>query len=541
MKFLKIHLVALFCCFLVNIHAQEGSVLYTNSKVTKVTVYLSGAQITREAEVSIEKGITNIVFDGISPYLNEQSIQLGGTSGINLLSVVHRINYLTENENSPRINELKDSIELIQFLLDQLTNKKFVSEQELDLIISNKNIKGDKGFDIAAYEEIQELYTKRLPALKDDLLKNRIEERRLLEKQNKLKNQLAELSNSYSNGKHEIVASIKSETAKKLKLDLSYYTSAASWFPAYDIRCKDINSPIQLIYKAIVQQSSGEDWSKVMLKISMGNPNLSGTKPELQTNSLGWMPVYYQNIEGSYSGYKKSNATAPAAMGNSIQVDKDERSEARFKNNTSTMTQSSLNVEFVIAIPYTINSNGKSTIIDAQTFEMPAIYNLAVVPKLDKSVFLIAEVSAKDEINQLNGMASIYFEGMYTGQSNVTPNENDSMKISLGRDKSILVERKRLKEKSSKSLLGSKKTEESVYEIIVKNTKSTPVSITIEDQIPISIDKDIEIEQIDLGGAIYDEITGKLTWKITLLAGETKKINFSFNVKYPKNKKIGNY
>lgn len=541
MKFLKIHLVALFCCFLVNLHAQEGSVLYTNSKVTKVTVYLSGAQITREAEVSIEKGITNIVFDGVSPYLNEQSIQLGGTSGINLLSVVHRINYLTENENSPRINELKDSIELIQFLLDQLTNKKFVSEQELDLIISNKNIKGDKGFDIAAYEEIQELYTKRLPALKDDLLKNRIEERRLLEKQNKLKNQLAELSNSYSNGKHEIVASIKSETAKKLKLDLSYYTSAASWFPAYDIRCIDINSPIQLIYKAIIQQSSGEDWSKVMLKISMGNPNLSGTKPELQTNSLGWMPVYYQNIEGSYSGYKKSNATAPAAMGNSIQVDKDERSEARFKNNTSTMTQSSLNVEFVIAIPYTINSNGKSTIIDAQTFEMPAIYNLAVVPKLDKSVFLIAEVSAKDEINQLNGMASIYFEGMYTGQSNVTPNENDSMKISLGRDKSILVERKRLKEKSSKSLLGSKKTEESVYEIIVKNTKSTPVSITIEDQIPISIDKDIEIEQIDLGGAIYDEVTGKLTWKITLLAGETKKINFSFNVKYPKNKKIGNY
>lgn len=541
MKFLKIHLVALFCCFLVNLHAQEGSVLYTNSKVTKVTVYLSGAQITREAEVSIEKGITNIVFDGVSPYLNEQSIQLGGTSGINLLSVVHRINYLTENENSPRINELKDSIELIQFLLDQLTNKKFVSEQELDLIISNKNIKGDKGFDIAAYEEIQELYTKRLPALKDDLLKNRIEERRLLEKQNKLKNQLAELSNSYSNGKHEIVASIKSETAKKLKLDLSYYTSAASWFPAYDIRCKDIDSPIQLIYKAIIQQSSGEDWSKVMLKISMGNPNLSGTKPELQTNSLGWMPVYYQNIEGSYSGYKKSNATAPAAMGNSIQVDKDERSEARFKNNTSTMTQSSLNVEFVIAIPYTINSNGKSTIIDAQTFEMPAIYNLAVVPKLDKSVFLIAEVSAKDEINQLNGMASIYFEGMYTGQSNVTPNENDSMKISLGRDKSILVERKRLKEKSSKSLLGSKKTEESVYEIIVKNTKSTPVSITIEDQIPISIDKDIEIEQIDLGGAIYDEVTGKLTWKITLLAGETKKINFSFNVKYPKNKKIGNY
>ncbi len=532
---------AFFLCMFMNMNAQEGNMVYTNSKVTKVTVYLSGAQVTREAEVNIEKGITNIVFDGISPFLNEQSIQLGGTGGINLLSVVHRINYLTENENSPRINELKDSIEMIQFLLDQLTNKKFVAEQEIDLIISNKNIKGDKGFDITAYEEIQELYTKRLPALKDELLKNRIEERRLQEKQNKLKNQLAELSNSYNNGKHEIVASIKSDVAKKLKLDLSYYTSAASWFPTYDIRCKDINSPLQLIYKASVQQSSGEDWSKVMLKISMGNPNLSGTKPELHTSSLGWMSIYSQNWEGNYSGNKKSNAIAPAAMGNSILIDKDEKSEERYKNNTSTMTQSTLNVEFVIAIPYTINSNGKSTIIDAQTFEMPAVYNLAVVPKLDKSVFLVAEVSSKDEINQLNGMASIYFEGMYTGQSSVRPNENDSMQISLGRDKSVLVERKRLKEKSSKSLLGSKKTEESAYEISIRNTKSTPITITVEDQLPISIDKDIEIEQIDLGGAIYDEVTGKLTWKVNIAAGETKKINFSFNVKYPKNKKIGSY
>ncbi|MBI3234792.1 MAG: DUF4139 domain-containing protein [Bacteroidetes bacterium] len=533
----KVQLLVIFAFLFNQANAQDGENKVVSSKISKVTVYLSGAQITREAEVSVDKGVTNIIFEGISPYINDQSIQLGGTSGVNLLSVVHRINYLSNEDYTPRVKEINDSIEDIQFLLDQLANKKYVAEQEIDLIISNKSIKGDKGFDVAAFEEMQDIYAKKLPSLKDELLKTKIEERRLVDKQNKLRNQLSQLSNANNSVQHEIVASIKSDVAKKIKLELNYFSSAASWYPSYDIRCKDLASSIQLIYKANIQQTTGEDWSKVMLKISMGNPNLSGTKPELMTNALRWE----ESLAWGYGDASNENkkAVAPKLLENSVSVSYDKKD--RYNNIGSTMSQTALNVEFSIAIPYSITSNGKYVLIDAQTFEMPATYSISAVPKLDKAAFLMAEVSSKDELSQLTGMASVYFEGMYTGQSSVVANENDSMKISLGRDKSILVERKRLKEKSSKSFLGSKKTEESTYEISVRNTKSTPITITVEDQIPVSTDKDIEVNKEDLAGAELDEATGKLTWKITLAAGETKKIQFSFNVKYPKNKRIISY
>lgn len=533
-KFTILFTLACLQFFTIPLYAQEGTTILAQSKISKVTVFLSGAQVTREADVLIDKGITNIVFSGISPDINTQSIQLGGTVGVNLLSVVHRINYLDQMDVKPRIKQLNDSIDDLQFLMDQLANKKYVAEQEIDLIISNKSIRGEKGFDVAAFEEMQDIYAKKLLALKDELLKNKIENKHLFDKQQRLSNQLTQLTNPQDLANHEIVASFKSDLSKKLKLELSYFTSSASWYATYDVRCKDILNPIQLIYKANVQQTTGEDWSKVLLKISLANPNLSGLKPELVTNQLGWANEIntfgagadYNQIEG-YVGKKQEGR-----LSNSLKV-------KCTSDANSTMSQTALNVEFSVAIPYTINSNGKYISIDAQTFEMPAKYTISAVPKLDKSAFLLAEVSAKEELNQLNGMASIYFDGMYTGESRVVPNENDSMFISLGRDKSILTEHKKLKEKSSKSFLGNKKTEETTYEISVRNTKNIATEITIEDQIPVSTDKEIVVEVNDFGGAVLDELTGKLTWKLMLAAGESKKLVFAYQVKYPKNKRIG--
>jgi hypothetical protein len=35
--------------------------------------------------------------------------------------------------------------------------------------------------------------------------------------------------------------------------------------PVYDIRAKDVKSPITIVYKAKVTQQSGEDWKDVKL------------------------------------------------------------------------------------------------------------------------------------------------------------------------------------------------------------------------------------------------------------------------------------
>lgn len=141
----------------------------------------------------------------------------------------------------------------------------------------------------------------------------------------------------------------------------------------------------------------------------------------------------------------------------------------------------------------------------------------------------------------MSGEANIYFDGTYVGKTFINGTTSDSMLISLGRDKRIQIQRVLLKDFSSKSFAGSSKKELNTWEINLRNTRKEPVTIIIEDQIPVSTDKEIEVKLLNNGNASFDETTGKLTWKITLDAEQSQAVRFSFEVKYPKEKIISTY
>jgi len=72
----------------------------------------------------------------------------------------------------------------------------------------------------------------------------------------------------------------------------------------------------------------------------------------------------------------------------------------------------------------------------------------------------------------------------------------------------------------------------------VRNTKTEAIRISIEDQIPVSQNSQIEVTAVDLASAVYNKDTGKLSWDLKLQPNETKKIVFKYEVKYPKDKEV---
>jgi hypothetical protein len=77
-----------------------------------------------------------------------------------------------------------------------------------------------------------------------------------------------------------------------------------------------------------------------------------------------------------------------------------------------------------------------------------------------------------------------------------------------------------------------------VYEIIIRNNKTTAIDIEILDQVPISKRTEIEVELIDKQGAEYTEEYGKLMWNYSIKPNESQKIRLSYSVKYPKGKVV---
>ena len=128
---------------------------------------------------------------------------------------------------------------------------------------------------------------------------------------------------------------------------------------------------------------------------------------------------------------------------------------------------------------------------------------------------------------------------MFIGRSYLNPEvTSDSLVVSLGRDDRISVKRNMLKDYTSQKVVGTNKTELKGYELILRNNKNQPVSLEILDQVPLSKNKEIQVNIEEQGGATYNADYGSLLWKIDLAPGDTKKIRFVYSVKYPKDKQI---
>jgi uncharacterized protein (TIGR02231 family) len=548
MKKIKSIILILALATSFNLSAQNGIVvddfIYTNKKQTEkkvnsmvsaVTVFASQAQVTRVAKVSGEAGVFNIVFEQLSPYINMNSLEAKTDANLTILSVSNRNDYLNKDEKPADIIVLEDSLNKIQSELEDFKADKESIVLQKDLMLANKNVGSNQvGVKADELDDLMELYKKKL----DDFKLNWFRLTRLEDKYNKAKFSIEQQLAAYNNGKltlnNEVILTVKAENNfQNAQVKLTYLVGNVSWSPYYDIRVKDNKSNVQFFLKANIYQSTGEDWNNVKLKLTTANPAEGGVKPELQTNWLG-----YQN-------YRNDGLKEVVIRSKSMLIDADNPTQGYGVNSSASMpnirksfSQNMFNTEFETNIAYSIPSDNQNHQVDLTSFAQSAIYGYSVVPKLNKEVFVTAQVLANDLINQISGEANVYYDGTFTGKTLISPTANDTLLLTLGKDKRIQVERKKLKEFCSNSFFGGTKTESITWEITIKNTRKDAVILTIEDQIPVSTDKEIEVKLTDKGNANLDEATGKLTWKLDLAPEKSQIIKFSFEVKHPKDKQL---
>jgi len=628
MKMLKIFLL---CLLVSGSLFAEDKVKPVPSTIKKVTVFKKGAQVTREAQANIPVGTSQLKFVRISPEIDKNSIQVKGDGDFTLLSVQHQLNYLEVPGQSDSILQLTTQQEALKIQINETRAMVEVYKQEESLILTNKSIGGQQnGVSIKELEAAANFYRIRLKELKLETLKLNRSLTKWTTEQNKIAKQITALRSKRGTYSSEIVITVNAKSTSAANFSLSYAIANAGWYPTYDLRVKDIVSPVMLTYKANVYQTSGEDWKDVKLTLSTGNPSQSGIKPALQPWRLGfYTPSYasygvqqrYQSgayggvnklgvntvsgritdqygepliganimvkgtsqgtvsdFEGNYSislpdqatelivsyiGYSNVEAAITSSNMNIVleegmvlsevvitgydsgqsprskrKKDRKKKLEA-YKPVATTTTQNTTTVEFEIELPYTVLTDGKQNIVNINEHDLKASYEYYCAPKLDLDAFLTAQITDWERYHLLNGEANLFFEGTFVGKSYLDVlNTEDTLDISLGRDKDIVVKRTRKEEFSKKQFIGNKKTDSRGWEISVRNKKSQAVNIVIEDQIPISTTQEIEVKhEISKGGKLEEE-TGFIEWDLQLGAGANQDVDFQYSVKYPKKKRV---
>ena len=513
----------------------EDIIKPADSKIVQVTVFRSGAQVSRVAGVALPAGNVTVMFADLPERLNPSSIQVNGTGRFTILSVAHQVNYLRTREKSRDLIELEKKLEDLKNRLGVEEGMLAVYQSEESMILANKTIGGTQsGLDVARLKETADFFRLRLTELSSKKLEvnNRI---------NKLKEEIQKIMNQINSGEvaknrptSEILVNLAVPSAVQAEFDLRYFVNEAGWYPGYDIRAEDITKPVEMHYKANVYQSSGEEWKNVKVTLSTGNPKLSGMKPEL----MPWYLRFYEPPRTMYlneaAGTVKKAAAQPAVARDIEEVSAEAAVTAA---ELTTVSEGQTNVEFSIGIPCTIPTDGKSQAVEIQTFSVPATYEYHAVPKLDMDAFLMARITGWEEFNLLPGEMNLFFEGTYVGKSFLDVVTSDTLSLSLGRDKSIVIERKALKDYTRRQTLGTKKSESRGFEIEVRNTRKSNIRLILQDQFPVSTNKDIEVERNEYSGGKIDN-SGIVRWAMDLKPAESRKIRLSYTVKYPKDQTI---
>lgn len=192
-------------------------------------------------------------------------------------------------------------------------------------------------------------------------------------------------------------------------------------------------------------------------------------------------------------------------------------------------------VDFEIKTPYTINSDNKSYSVDMAVYDMPADYQYYCIPKIERSVYLRANITDWEKYNLLEGEANIFFEDTYVGKTLLDVRyTEDTLEISLGIDKKVTVTREKVKDYTAHQFIGNKKEETRVWNTTVKNNKNQKISMVILDQVPVSTLEEIEVGVQNTSGARYNPETGEVQWEFNLSPADKKEFNLKYSVKYPK-------
>lgn len=518
-------------------HAQPDKPV--DSKISRVTVFLNRAQVTREVKTRLEAGKTNLVLSGLTSQLDQQSIQVSGKGNFIILGINHNQNYLSEFNKPKKLLVLLDSLEIYKRQLAQEQNQKDILNKEEQLILSNQKIGGNnQTLTVSELKAMADFYRVRLTEIGTGKIKADVKIKTINERIARVNQQIREQNELYSRNTSEVVISVSADASTSAELEVNYIVANAGWYPVYDLRATDTKSPVQLSYKANVFQSTGEQWDNVRLRLSTANPSLGGAKPELYSWYLDFYQPVYKALQGRASGVQVQRAV-PATEKNAEADISVEMAEATSISEFTQTIQTTLNTEFDIGLPYTVTSASKPTLVDIRNHEMKATYQYAAAPKLDQDAFLIAQATGWEDFSLLPGEANVFFEGTFVAKTFIDPNNiKDTLAVSLGRDKRVVIKREKVKDFTTRRTIASNLREAYAWEISIRNTKNEPIRISVEDQVPVSKNSQIEVTVLDVGGARYNKETGKLTWDFDVQPSETRKVIFKYEVKYPKDKQI---
>ena len=532
--------------------AHSGQIVAA-SKIADVTVFNDRAMVKRVAAVRLDKGENVITFAGLPLQIAEESLRAEGqgvaAARISGLSVR---NIFLDNNSQKRIRDIENEIESIERSGQKIDARRSSLTAQRAFVDSIKTGWGERISKelvlgkpvISELNDASRFVGESILKIEDSLFDAAAEKKPLLDKIAALKKQLADISSSRGKEVRTVELAVDAAAAMDFKVELSYLVTQARWEPLYDIRLAPDGRSAELAYRAVVSQSSGEDWQGVNLSLSTATPSVGSEPPELQP----WQINFLEPVVRPLARYSRSTmkAAVPSPMAESADSSQTEYAGSepvaeflQATQQTSQAMEGQTSVLFVIPKPVDIPADGSRQNSLIALERIPVKAEFVTVPKLSPGVFLKSEVVNSTSYPLLAGEVNVFNDSAFVGRSYfkaVAPGEK--FDLFFGAVDSVKVKRQVAKVRKDAGILaGNSVTWKCSIEL--ENFRKEEIALSLFDQLPIPGNQEIKVAIKDAQPDVFEALQeGKVVWKLLLKPGEKKTVTFQIEVEYPKGRMI---
>lgn len=306
---------------------------------------------------------------------------------------------------------------------------------------------------------------------------------------------------------------------------LTHFVAEASWRPVYDLRLDRKAGRVALERGLLVTQYGGEDWEEVALTLSTAQPGqqaeASRLYPDLREIRL---PEPEADTEAAAMG--EVLMAAPVTQSRGLAA------EAVFQGDT---------VTYRYPAPVSLADGIEDLRLALDSLDLPATTLALGVPRLDRTAFLEAEVTNAGTEILLPGTAFLYRDGMLTGQAELEAlAPGAKVKLGFGAIPGLVLSREMPERMTGDRGVFTTSTEMQEKAVLkVENLTDEAWALRIIDQVPYSEQEELKVTHEAEPAPSVTDLEGQrgiLAWDFELAPKATQDIILQTTLSWPEGK-----
>ena len=532
------------------------------STVQSVTVFLSGAEVTRLAKVKLEKGEHTIVVGDVPAGAVAGSIRVEGkaTGKLDIGSVDTARKFLQRAESRAADDERKRLEDEIEALRDQRAGFEAQAQaaETQKALLGNLAQLPTRPAPSGGMTAMPEDWARVLALIAqgsgeagrlnlDAQVKMRDLDRRIEDLENKLSG-LAPAKTEQTEVRIHVVAA----SALDADVNIRYQVPGAGWTPIYDARLttgtKTEAAKLSLSRRALITQRSGEDWTDVALQLSTARPSEGASAPDVDTQTVDFEPevkpvaAARQKMRAVEDGRADLSSRLKSAAGASADAAAPAPPPEEIGEQEATVASAPFEATFTVPGKASVSGNGDAKRVALSEDELAPVLSTRTAPKFESSAYLYARFKLLKGTPLLPGRVYLFRDGTFVGSNSLpllAPGVDHD--LGFGVDDQIKVRYTVLEEKRGETgLISTSRVDNRNFRVIVKNLHERAIDIKVVDRIPVSKNDDIKVEYTGAAPSTeaLNEKRGVIAFDAKLEPDEEKTFDYGYRVSWPAAKSI---